>query len=260
LSEERISPEPGDDAEDLGILDDLLGIAPDEPDTEPQEQEPVDGGEEAPAQEPQQPRRENRTIRALRARLKTDQDEKAQLRRQIDQLLSQTRPPPAPAPDPYRQAEFVRQEQERLAMMQPHEIAAYTEQKLRNEFNQQLMNGQMQTRDLIDRQMYDQLKTRDSLAERFSGQVEDLLAAARSQGMNPTREVLLNALVGQEFRQKAQRQIETARRRGARQIAAQTTQPGGGRNGAADTRRTRREDPEAGLDERLRSVTIGEAW
>jgi hypothetical protein len=259
MSEERVAE--GDDVDDLGIIDDLLGPPPEDPDDElGPESQPTPGSEEPEQNAPAS--RANRTIRAMQARLKAEADEKAQLRRQIDQLLSQTRPPPAPPPDPYLAERQRQQEQERLAMMQPHEIAAYTEQKLRTEFNGTRLQDQVTLRDEIDRLMFGQLKTRDKLAERFSDQVETLLISARQQGMNPSREIILNALVGQEVRQKAQRQADGLRRRGARQIAAQTTQPGAGRSTApaSGNRRQATEDSDEAMMERLRNTTLGEAW
>jgi hypothetical protein len=258
MSEEHAEPLAGGDVEDDGILDDLLGIEPDdtEAETEDQGQAPPDDEVQAP-----HPSRASRRVSALRNRLKDQEDENRRLRSDIEKIIAQTRQPAAPAIDPYRQAELNRLEQERIAMMQPHEIAAYTEQKLRNEFQSQLVRTQVETRDLVDRQMFETLKTRDKLAERFSDQVEQLLVAARNQGMNPTREILLNALVGQEIRQKAGRQTAELRRRGARQIAAQTTQPGGGRSSvAAPAGRRPREDSDEAFMERLRNTTVGDAW
>lgn len=260
MSEDRTAPQAGDDVDNDGILDDLLGVEPDEPEVESEDQ---DQGHPDALEEVPQPSRASRRVSALRNRLKDQEDENRRLRSDIDRMIAQTRPPAAPAIDPYRQAELLRQEQERIAMMQPHEIAAYTEHKLRNEFQFQLSRTQIETRDLVDRQMFETLKSRDKLAERFSDQVEQLLLAARNQGINPTptREVLLNALVGYEIRQKAGQQTEQQRRRGARQIAAQTTQPGGGRSTAATpaSRRPREDSDEAFL-QRLRNMTVGDAW
>jgi hypothetical protein len=155
-----------------------------------------------------------------------------------------------------------RQENERLAMMQPHEIAAYTEQKLRNEFQGQLLRTQVETRDLVDKQMFDTLKGRDRDATRFSAQVEELLIAARNQGANPTREFLLNTIVGAEKRRLDRENESKLRRRGARQIAAQTTQPGGGRStvGNGSRRAAREDDSDEAFERRLRNTTIGDAW
>lgn len=252
VSEERdLAPEEG--GEDDGILDDLLGLEPEEPEAE-------EAVEDERAEEAPQPTRSSRRVAALRTRLKDQEDENRRLRQDIERMMAQTRQPAASPPDPYRQAEMARQEQERLAMMQPHEVAAYTEQKLRNEFQQQMIRSQVETRDLVDRQMFETLKSRDKLAERFSDQVEALLVQARNQGMNPTREILLNALVGQEVRHKSQRQTEQLRRRGARQIAAQTVQPGNGRSTAVSGDRRTRDDSDEAMIERLRNTTVGEAW
>jgi hypothetical protein len=155
-----------------------------------------------------------------------------------------------------------RQENERLAMMQPHEIAAYTEQKLRNEFQGQLLRTQVETRDLVDKQMFDSLKARDRDAVRHADTIEQLLIEARNRGANPTREFLLNTIVGAEYRKTRAADEAKLRRRGARQIAAQTTLPGGGRSAVSNgsRRAAREDDSDEAFERRLRNTRIGDAW
>src|SRR5215472_4981614 len=258
MSEERNSP-VGEDGDDDGILDDLLGLQPDDSETETEEQSepgPEPGEQELP---PAQPTRGQRRAQALRNRLKDQEDENRRLRADIERILAQTRQPAAPPPDPYRQAELARQEQERLAMMAPHEVAAYTEQKLRAEWSQQRLQDQARLEDLVDRQTFENTKARSPIAARYADQVETALAQLRLQGQNYPREVILRQLIGNAMLTEEPRRTEAARRRGARQIAAQTTQPGVGRSAAPTDRRRTRDDGDAALDERLRNVTIGDA-
>jgi hypothetical protein len=95
----------------------------------------------------------------------------------------------------------------------------------------------------------------------MSDAVENLLIAARNQGMNPTREMCLNTLFGQEMRAKAQRQAEKQRTQGRRRIAAQTTRSGGNGSTAASPRgQRRRDDSDEALEARLKGVTMGDLW
>jgi hypothetical protein len=247
---------------DSGERDDLEGdgeeaeTGEDEGDEEPPEQETE---AEPPPAAPQRNRAERR-IEALRKRAR---EAEATNKRLTDQILGQTRQPQAPPPqiDPYRQAEYDRQEAERVQMMAPHEVAAYYANKTRQEVSQQMLRGQIETRDMLDRQHFETLKGADPIARRMSDAVENLLIAARNQGMNPTREMCLNTLFGQEMRAKAQRQADKQRTQGRRRIAAQTTRPGSNGSTAASPRgQRRRDDSDEALEARLKGVTMGDLW
>jgi hypothetical protein len=245
------------DGEDLDILDELLEPELDDEAVEAEEGEP--SGEEQEEEQPQEQRRPSsrqRAILRMRERLKQESEENRRLR---DQLLTQTRQPAAPPPDPYRRVEEERQEAERVAQMMPHEQAAYYARKTEQQFSQQLMRQNLETRDLFDRQIYQSLCAQEPMAQRLANEVENTLAQARNQGMNPTREAIYNLLVGQEVRNRAKKQTDRQRKNGQARIAAQTTQPGGSRSTAAGGRRAAA-DPDAGLEDRLRKVTVGDAW
>lgn len=252
MSEER----DADDGEDLDILDELL-----EPELDDEDEETPEPSGEEQEEEPQEQRRPSsrqRAIIRMRERLKREEDENRRLR---DALLTQTRQPlPQQQVDPYRRAEEERQEAERVAQMMPHEQAAYYARKTEQNFQQQLLRQNLETRDMMDRQMFASLCSAEPMAQRLANQVEDTLVQARNQGMNPTREAIYNLLVGQEVRTRAKKQTERQRKNGRAQIAAQTTQPGGTRSTAAGGRSRAAASPDAGLDDRLRKVSVGDVW
>lgn len=253
MSEEHVGNETGD-ADDLDILDDLLGVEPDE--AEPEAEAPAEEETEAEPQ-PRQPRTQRRIV-ALRDRLRQQETENRELRNRLLQTPVQQ---PVQQVDPYRQAEMERIEAERVAQMMPHEQAQHYARKSEERFQQQLLRSNLETRDMLDRQLFVQLAQQEPMAARLQTEVENTLQQARAQGMNPTREAIYNLLIGQEVRSRAKKQTETQRRRGRAQIAAQTTQPGGARSTAASVRNSRRaSDEEAGLDDRLRKVTVGDVW
>jgi hypothetical protein len=251
MSEEHVG-NGADDADELDILDDLLGVEPDEDEAAPAEPEETEA-----EPEPQPRPRSQRRIIALRERLKQQETENRQLR---DRLLQTPVQQPAPQVDPYRQAEQERLEAERVAQMMPHEQAQFYARRSEERFQQQLFRQNLETRDMLDRQLFTQLAAQEPMAQRLQNEVENTLQQARAQGMNPTREAIYNLLVGQEIRSRAKKQTETQRRNGRARIAAQTTQPGGARSTAGSTRGRQRDSETAGLDDRLRKVTVGDVW
>jgi len=258
MSEDRVGQEP-DDTDDLDALDDELGLDEDEQ-GEPELEAPELEIPPEPPPEPPPVSRETRRIRALRQREKDAQAEVARLRQQNEQLLTQFRQP-APQPvDPYRQAELERQEAERLAMMDPVQAARHIASQERQRTDQQLARMNVETFDRLDRITWDNIKSRETAARRLDPQVEQYLAAARAQGMNPTRENIYNLLMGQEIRARASRQTETQRRNGARRIASQRTNGATPRSGVAGRGQQRGEqDTSAEADiALLRGISIGQ--
>jgi len=223
MSEERGGePDAGDD--DLAALDDILEL-----DSEPEAEAPreeVETPEPEPKPEPRQQTREERRVQALNKRWRESEAENKRLRADFDRMIVQSRAPATPAPDPYRQAELQRQEAERLALMAPHEQAAYYANQVEQRVQQRLMQTEVTTADRLDRQNYTLLTRSDPDARRLAQQVEDGLMLARQNGMNPTREAILNVLVGQETRAMREKRDNEARRRGRAQIARETTRPG----------------------------------
>ena len=202
-----------------------------------------------------------RRIQALRESRKQREEENRQLRAELDRLRMQ-QPVPQPQADPYRAAEEARREAEQVALMAPHEVAAYYAQKAERTMQAQLARQSVETSDRIDRMMWSQIRSSEASARRLDSQVESYLAQARSQGMNPTREAIYNLLIGQEVRAKQGRQTEAQRRGAARRVASQTTRPGTPRNGAAPQQRPRDDSDEAliAIQSRRPSLVFLDIW
>jgi hypothetical protein len=112
--------------------------------------------------------------------------------------------------------------------------------------------------DRMDRAEFAGFSRGNPHAERLADRVEQTLAAARQQNMNPTRTAIYYLLLGQEVDQKRGGQVRQQQRAGARHVAAQTTQPGTPRSTVAAPRRRPAEDGMEAVEARLRNVTIGD--
>jgi hypothetical protein len=256
LSEERDAVDDLGSADDQADLDDLLDLEPE------QGSEPEETGEEAP--QPRRPDggtqrepRENRVIRTMRTRLRQQEEDNRRLRANVDNLLATSRQPP---PDPYRNAENARQEAERVAMMQPHEVASYYAGQAEQRMTQQLLRARLEVGDTIDRQNFSAVQREEPLARRWASQIEEMLGVARTQGSNPTREALYNQLLAQNVREKTKRDGDRQRVAGRRAIARETTTPGGGRSTVAPARRNGAADDYDAVVDRLRSTRLGDVW
>lgn len=256
MSEERVEAEAQPaEVDELDALDDLLGIDPDEPVEEPEEQP-----EQQEAEKPAQPSRATRRIQATVARQKELEAENRRLRDAI--LQNRPQVPQHPQVDPYQQAQAQRLEEERVAQMMPHEVAQYYAHKAQREMQGQLVSAEVRVGDYLDRQAFREICREEPLAERFKDQVEDLLARARQQGQNLTREVIYNQLLANEVRSKRTKSAVTqARKQGQRAIARETVQPGMARSTATPARRGQADDNSyAAVVARLKNVTVGEVW
>jgi hypothetical protein len=257
MSEDRAGQEP--ETEDLDLLDEELGIEPDEEDS-------LDTGEDtnveaepsqAPASPPP-PNREHRRIQALRETRKRAEEEARQLRAELDRLRTQ-QPMPQPQADPYRAAEEARREAEQVALMTPHEVAAYYANKSEQRMRRELADYQARFGDLLDKQSFEAVKARWPAARQMASEVESALITLRSQGQNFPREVIFRQIWADKALARAEKQEAQQRTAARRRVASQTTRPGSPRNGAAPQQRPRDDSDEA-LIQRLKNTTVGQAW
>src|SRR6266566_5701719 len=198
MSEERVGTESGE-GDDLDEIQDEILEELDEAEGEDPQGEPEPEGSEGqqPEPQPRQPSRAERRIAALRKDRREQAEEIRRLRQQQDQMLSQTRQPP-PQPDPYRQAEIDRQETERVALMAPHEVAAYYANRSEQRVQQQLARLSVENADRLDRISYENFSASRPAAQRMATEVETVLSEARQAGMNPTRQAVYHLLLGRQ--------------------------------------------------------------
>lgn len=252
-------------------LDALIGEEPNdpEPDDDPADPDVDPNADPGPAQtdpatppEPPRQRQPSRAEARIRA-LTREIDEERRQRQQLEQQLSQARTPLQPPSDPNAERERERQEIERIAFVaqsQGHDpagaIARYYSEQSEKRIREALQLSELRTADAMDRQTFSAIQREEAIARRLGPRVEEELTRMRRLGINPTREQILDLLVGQEVRRKAKKQIETQRRRGAQQIAAQTTQPAQTHSTAQPERNRRDDNSIEAVEKRLENVIL----
>lgn len=116
-----------------------------------------------------------------------------------------------------------REEQERLAQMDPEQRTAYLLEQSDRKHQQQLGQMQFNMNDNLDRTEFNARVATDPRAARYKDEVEKALSAARQQGINPKRETLFYYLLGQKVaNNQAKKQQASA---GQKRVAAATTRP-----------------------------------
>lgn len=258
MSEERAGQESGERDD----LDELLDR--DEDEAAPEEGEELDlgeGGEEGSEEQPEEPPRQTHDQR----RRVRQRDELRELRETNRRLLEAVTRQPAQSqfpqqPDPARQAQLDREEAERVAQMPFEEQSRYWTRKTEERLQQQMLRGNLETRDMLDRIQFQQVMRERRLPARYATEVDNLLAQARQNGMNPTREWLLKTVIGGEVLERKERDTERQRIRGQRRIASQTTRPSGTRSTAASGGGRRNQDQAADDEALLRGVSLGDVW
>jgi glutamine phosphoribosylpyrophosphate amidotransferase len=145
-------------------------------------------------------------------------------------------------------------EQERLAMMQPHELIAHFQEKTRQEMRQEMQQFRLESQEQTDRLAFASLKAREPIAARYEKDVEALVASERAAGRIVSREVALNFAIGKAIREKAPGQAATQRTAARARVASQTTRPGNQSGSPRDNRPSG--DDLSSLEARLKGQTI----
>lgn len=192
-----------------------------------------------------EPRRQGRKTEAQRWRERAERAEReaAEARgfRQATEQFGTRQQGPSPAEIERQQ----REEQERLAMMSPQEVANYYYQKGQQGFQQALLMQQLQTEDRIDKRDYDQQAKGSRVHAQYRDAVERELVSERNRGnLRVTREDILHRLVGRDAVERAERAAPAQRRTAARRVASQSTRPTGARGDGAPQRKGTWGDPE----------------
>ena len=256
MSEERTGPEPGE-PDDLEL---------DDEGEEADEGEELDVGEGDTTDLDVAVEQEHQTEQRLQSRAErriTRQQERLRALEEQNRRLTEalTRPPAQPQyqPPPVDQARLDREEFERVSQMPFEEQSRYWARKTEERVQQQINLHGLQTRDMLDQSNFRQIMREKRLPAKYANEVETLLSQARQQGMNPTREMVLQTVIGREVLDRKDRETDRARQRGQRRIASQTVRPGGRGSTAATAGGRREQDQEAADKALLMSITWGEA-
>jgi hypothetical protein len=234
--------------EETGELDDL-----DEP--EELESDEVDPELEEPAEEPAAPSGGRQRIESLRAEAERRDEEMGLLRAQIERITAPQQPPPI---DHLRQVRAEAEELEQVEMLPAQERDQYWYRRASEEVRVQLLRQELQLRDLVDRTAFASIMRDRNLSSSYSAMVENTILQYRQQGMNPSREQVLDMLIGREVREKSAAAAEEQRRHGQRRIASQKTRPSATGSTAAAPAGRRGQNQAAEDEALLRNITVGQ--
>lgn len=242
-----LGPGEIDDAETQEV-DDLLDEGIGDGESEDEDGSPADGGtdggedgpglgdeEEGQARDVGRQGRGRETIRNLRQRAQAAEQradqERQEFQRQLNELRTQIGQRQPSAADLAREEA---EEQARIELMTPAQVARYYAEKSERRIAQALQANQFQTQDRIDKQAFDALASGNPLLARVAPRVEQVLASERQQGRNTDRLIVAKFILGDELLSRRAAQLPRQRAGAQRRVAGQTTRPA---NGAGDGQR-----------------------
>jgi pyruvate/2-oxoglutarate dehydrogenase complex dihydrolipoamide acyltransferase (E2) component len=193
----------------------------DEPEVEEAEPPEVEADQET--EQPRQRPRSSDTIRNLRARA-----QQAELERDFFQRQAQQQQPrQQPQPDPQAQAAARRAEMERISLLAPDQQMEAIDRLV----DQKVAVAEFRQLDRSDQMAFKQMQDSVPAARRLAPEVEQMLQGQRAQGIyGYTREQIYHYLLGREVHNRSTQNAGRQRQAGQRNVARQTTRPGGNRN------------------------------
>jgi len=231
LADGQVEDEAADDVE--ALESDADGEAGDDGDAGGEDEGGQD--EEVLADDPPPPRRGggSQAVREQRRRAQEAERLVAEKEREIAELRGFRNGVTARQPaDPNAQAKAEQEFYAQLELMPlPDAIRAAT-QRAQGQVGQYVGDLEFRLNDRADKAAYDAEARVNPIFKRFQPEVERVLAAERSAGRNPDREVILDVLYGREMRQRASRVAPAQRRAGAARVAAAQARPTGARSTA----------------------------
>lgn len=227
---------PQDD--ELDLTDDELVLDPsgelEEPEPEPEEPEPEESepeeSEPEEASVPRQPAsRAGRTVAALRADRRRQNEELAALRREMAELRQTRQQASVQQEDP-------RVEQERLALMSPEERMEYRLARSLQAHQQQTSAMVFNMQTAQDKTAWDARAAGDKLRSKLAADVEREYQSCIARGQYLPRENIYIYLVGQRFIANRGKGDGKA----ARRVERERVRPASGRGDVAQERRASR--------------------
>lgn len=175
--------------------------------------------------------RGNARLRRLKERTEKAEREAAETRRQLDAITAQQRQ--------QQYQEDPRLEAERLSAMSETEQLRYHLDKS-NRLNEQRLNAMaLHTADQNDRNAFRMRAQTDKRAAKYEPEVEQNLALARQNGMNPSRETIYFYLLGRKVADaRAKLGGGAPRKEAAARVQRQATRPGNSSGDAGGRPRT----------------------
>jgi hypothetical protein len=216
------TPEPEDTEDTAEDLDEV------DAEGETEEEPAAAAEEEAETVEPVKPQKKpaSDTIRELRARAQRAERELEESRRR---------------PDPLVQAELERrtkaEEEEVLVSGDPAKIAKFYSDRATRDSDQKFNRLAFGVADTADRTSFETLVATNKAYAAVADEVEERLAQARAQGMNPQRRALANMLIGERVAKRGGAARTRAETRAGKEIERQQARPGSPRGDVTPQRR-----------------------
>lgn len=120
------------------------------------------------------------------------------------------------------------EEQARVELMSPAQVARYFAEKSERRIAQALQGQQFQVHDRIDKQAFEAQVQANPLLARVAPKVEQVLQQERAAGRNTDRIIVAKYLLGDEMLSRRNSQLPRQRAGAQRRVAGQTTRPAGG--------------------------------
>ncbi len=219
--------ETGTEGQDTAGQDPGAGDQEGEVSPEHTDPEVDDGEQEVAATEgANQPSRAEARFQRLANETKAAREEAQAARREAEELRRQT----------WQQSSQVtaQQEQERLALMLPHEQTAYQLNKMQQQFQTERAQDRAATAALMDKTAYDAKATINPVYKKFQEEVETRFEQHQRQGAPVAREILLKLVLGERALEGARN--PAPKRQAANRVAAQRVSSGSGKGSAAADR------------------------
>lgn len=198
----------------------------------------ADGGDEEEGQTRDVARggRGRDTIKQLRVRAQEAERardaERQEFQRRLTEIETRQRAPQQISPE--EQARRQAEEQARLEMMTPAEVARYFAEQTERRVAAAVGSIQFQTADQIDRQAFEAEARSNPLLRPIKDKVESLLQQERAQGRNTNRLIVAKYVLGDELMTRHSQRAPQQRRAANGRVQRQTTTPA---NGGGDARR-----------------------
>jgi hypothetical protein len=231
----------GDDFDEIEDFDETEeeGVEPeaqqDDEETEPEEDE----------QPVRKPSRAESRIEALSREVREARERAEAAERRANEILNgQSRT---------SHADAEREEQARLAQMDPWDRAEYLRRKDRDESARQIEALRRESAEATDRAEFAQACASNPALAKVKDKVETELAKLRAQGQTVPRQTLAAFLIGQQLLEKAPKARERTAKRAANNLDRERTRPA---HGASDAPRGGGKDEKAARDKRLENFTF----
>lgn len=238
--DEEIDENEGQDA---GLDDDEGGGEADREETTDEE------AEEGLVAEPQS--RGEKRFQKLANEVKAEREARAALEKEMQQLRAERaqreNTPKGESPE---------EEAMRLSLMTSDERTDYKLAKAKREHDFAINVMRFQSADREDRASYTAKAATDTRYKKYEQEVETLLAEERRVGHNPSREIILDYLIGRNMRLNGGAARDKAKKEGAARIQSQTARADSGRSDRAPARRNESGNDLRALEKRLEGIPI----